>query len=80
MIGSFSENFTPAMFPEFHALHDGNDRCSAMLQSAATMNDMQYSLLETSFRGCQDLRIERYGKKSNRSICLHTLLPLHKGN
>ena len=64
MIGSFSENFTPAMFPEFHALHDGNDICSAMLQSAATKNDMQHSLLETSFRGCQDLRIERYGKKN----------------
>ena len=63
MIEKFSENFTPAMFPDFHALHDGNDICWAMLQSAATKNDMQHSLLETSFRGCQDLRIERYGKK-----------------
>lgn len=64
MIGSFSEDFTPAMFPDFHALHDGNDTCSAMLQSAATKNDMQWALLETSFRECQDLRIERYGKNN----------------
>jgi len=64
MIGSFSEDFTPAMFPEFHALHDGNDTCSGMLQSAATKNDMQWSLLETSFRECQGLRIERYGKNN----------------
>ena len=73
MIKEFKHAFTPNLFPDFHALHDGNDTCWGYLQSVAQKNDMQHCLLENSFKACHGLRIQRYGKKSQivRFACTH---------
>ena len=43
------------------------------LQSLATKNDMQFGVLESRFKACNGLRIQRYGKKTQtvRFACTH---------
>ena len=69
----FRYAFTAPDFTEFHAFHDPNHTAWGHLQSLATKNDMQFGVLESRFKACNGLRIQRYGKKNQtvRFACTH---------
>ena len=69
----FRYAFTAPDFTEFHAFHDPNHTAWGHLQSLATKNDMQFGVLESRFKACNGLRIQRYGKKTKtvRFACTH---------
>ena len=65
--------FTVADHSEFHAFHDQNEMAWRDLQSLAQKNNMLSSLLESRFKNCDGLRIQRYGKRTQtvRCACIH---------
>ena len=73
MEDQFRFPFTVADHSEFHAYHDQNEMAWRDLQSLASKNNMLSGLLETRFKKCDGLRIQRYGKKTQtvRLACTH---------
>jgi hypothetical protein len=73
MQDQFRYAFTALDAPDFHAFHDPDNTAWGYLQSLATKNNMQFAVLESRFKACKGLRIQRYGKKTQtaRFACTH---------
>ena len=64
MVDQFRYTFTALDMPEFNAYHDPNGIAWQCLQSLANKNNMQWNVLDSRFKKCQGLRIQRFGKRT----------------